>query len=80
MIVTEKDVIEMDSQPIVQIWKNSKLVKTLYMNANWFLSVFSKSKSMMDKRPYIAKFGYIEIAIVDIAEFTDERRQPCTEK
>ena len=81
MILTyENDVIEMEQQPIVQIWKDGELLEVIYMDSNWFISVYARSEIMMAKRPYIAKFGFAEIAIVDVAEFTGERRDICTEK
>lgn len=32
------------------------------------------------KRPYIVKYGYEIEEYIDTAVFSDERRQPCTEK
>lgn len=75
----EKLAIESECEPIVQIWKEGRLVETLHMDADWFLFIVH-DRVMLKERPFTAKFGYIETVITDIAEFSDERRQPCTEK
>ena len=65
--------IEKERQPIVQIWKNETLVHTLCMDSEWFVYL-AHDPVMIKDRPFVAKFGYVETVITDVAEFTTDRR------
>lgn len=72
--------IERKRKPLVQIWKNGEVVKVLHCDAENFNMFLLEKSFISELRPFVAKFGYIDTVIEEITYYSDERRQPCTEK
>lgn len=72
--------IERKRKPLVQIWKDGVIVKVLHCDAEEFNMLLMEKSFISELRPFVAKFGYIDTVIEEITCYSDERRQPCTEK